>query len=282
MEKTTTIPAAVVKSGGGDKLKRDEWSEGAVSSLLEAYEAKWVLRNRAKLKGHDWEEVSRFVSATAEAPKTQTQCKNKMESMKKRYRSESSAAGSNWPLYERIHQLLNNSGGVVSLDHQPQPISCSPLKASSPASFPTPVNGVVCSATKEEDGAKLSHEKNVTDAYSTDSTSTSPALYNDKGKLRRPSSSNNTTKKKKKQRKKSSGVIIAESVRWVAEAVVRMEKERMEAMKELEKMRAEAEIRRAELELNKTRIIADTQLEIARLLSKGAQSNTLSFQPGTS
>ena len=76
-------------SGGNDRLKRDEWSEGAVSSLLEAYENKWVLRNRAKLKGHDWEDVARHVSARVnctKSSKTQTQCKNKIESMKKRYR----------------------------------------------------------------------------------------------------------------------------------------------------------------------------------------------------
>ena len=41
-------------TGAGDRLKRDEWSEGAVSTLLEAYEAKWVLCNRA------YEAVSTF------------------------------------------------------------------------------------------------------------------------------------------------------------------------------------------------------------------------------
>lgn len=97
-----------------DRLKRDEWSEGAVSCLLEAYEAKWVLRNRAKLKGHDWEDVARHVSSRAscsKSPKTQTQCKNKIESMKKRYRSESATAdGSSWPLYPRLDLLLRGSG----------------------------------------------------------------------------------------------------------------------------------------------------------------------------
>jgi hypothetical protein len=53
-------PMAVV-----DRTKRDEWSEGAVTSLLDAYEAKWVLRNRAKLKGQDWEDVAKAVSARA-------------------------------------------------------------------------------------------------------------------------------------------------------------------------------------------------------------------------
>lgn len=99
--------------GGGDRLKRDEWSEGAVSSLLEAYESKWVLRNRAKLKGHDWEDVARYVSSRAnstKSPKTQTQCKNKIESMKKRYRSESTADASSWPLYSRLDLLLRGNG----------------------------------------------------------------------------------------------------------------------------------------------------------------------------
>lgn len=102
-----------VGSGGGDRLKRDEWSEGAVSSLLEAYEAKWVLRNRAKLKGHDWEDVAGFVSSRGnctKSPKTQTQCKNKIESMKKRYRTESAAADtSSWPLYPRLDMLLRGT-----------------------------------------------------------------------------------------------------------------------------------------------------------------------------
>lgn len=105
--------------GGSDRLKRDEWSEGAVSSLLEAYETKWVLRNRAKLKGHDWEDVARYVSSrsnSTKSPKTQTQCKNKIESMKKRYRSESATAdASSWPLYHRLDLLLRGNGPSPAL-----------------------------------------------------------------------------------------------------------------------------------------------------------------------
>lgn len=114
-------PRKPLTVGGGDRLKRDEWSEGAVSTLLEAYEAKWVLRNRAKLKGHDWEDVARYVSSRADStksPKTQTQCKNKIESMKKRYRSESAGGGgdnsSSWPLYSRLDLLLRGTGSPAS------------------------------------------------------------------------------------------------------------------------------------------------------------------------
>ncbi|KAM0895450.1 hypothetical protein ACQ4PT_023816 [Festuca glaucescens] len=83
--------------------KRDEWSESGISRLLEAYEAKWLLRNRAKLKWSDWVDIANDVSSSSEAAgkpgpgpggsaKTPNQCKNKVESMKKRYRAESAAA----------------------------------------------------------------------------------------------------------------------------------------------------------------------------------------------
>lgn len=112
-----------------DRPKRDEWSEGAVSTLLEAYENKWVLRNRAKLKGDDWEDVARCVSSRAnntKSPKTQTQCKNKIESMKKRYRLESANAdGSSWLLYPRLDLLLR--GSIALPPPQPQPLQGQPV-----------------------------------------------------------------------------------------------------------------------------------------------------------
>lgn len=123
-------------NGGTDRLKRDEWSEGAVSNLLEVYESKWALRNRAKLKGQDWEDVAKHVSSRScsnKSPKTPTQCKNKIESMKKRYRAEFASGGggaggdhvSSWPLFSRLHQLLggpgSNGGGSCGVFPLPPP-----------------------------------------------------------------------------------------------------------------------------------------------------------------
>lgn len=127
-QETTATNDSQRKLLGGssnDRIKRDEWSEGAVSSLLEAYETKWVHRNRAKLKGQDWEEVAKFVSCrgnSTKSPKTQTQCKNKIESMKKRYRSESTAAeASSWPLFPKLDHLLRGSITPQRAPVLPQP-----------------------------------------------------------------------------------------------------------------------------------------------------------------
>lgn len=312
-------PPATVAGGGGDRLKRDEWSEGAVSSLLEAYEAKWVLRNRAKLKGHDWEDVAKHVSSRAnssKSPKTQTQCKNKIESMKKRYRSESATADvSSWPLYPRLDLLLRGSavpplvttaasGGdppcssipiasnlpLMVFEHAPPPqpppppplsmlihSSSTPVTAPAPAPDSTPVlqgighnsvdsNGVDRENKEDVVGMKIPDHQ-LSEKMEIETDCSTPALYsNDKEKIQ---SKNHKTRitEGRKRRRKSENWDVAESIRWLAKVMVRSEQAKAETMRELEKMRADAEVKRGEIDLKRTEIIAHTQLEIARLLA---------------
>ncbi|PON98763.1 Trihelix transcription factor [Trema orientale] len=300
--------------GTGDRLKRDEWSEGAVSSLLEAYESKWVLRNRAKLKGHDWEDVARYVSSRAnctKSPKTQTQCKNKIESMKKRYRSESTADASSWPLYSRLDLLLRGNGApaaaavavtvAASAQTHPPPPPPPPMPPSLPPSNntplmllePTPVavapllqppgpgpppqnshgsNGVERVAKEDGTTNKIlsDHASDRNNSMDITSDSSTPALYSEKAEKMRSSSRKATAaanKIMKKKRKRKEEFEVAESIRWLAEAVVKSEQARMEAMRDIERMRVEAEAKRAEMELKRTEIIANTQLEIAKLFA---------------
>ncbi|XP_059457988.1 trihelix transcription factor ENAP2 [Corylus avellana] len=298
---------AAGSAGGGDRLKRDEWSEGAVSSLLEAYESKWVLRNRAKLKGHDWEDVARHVSSRAncaKSPKTQTQCKNKIESMKKRYRSESSTAdASSWPLYTRLDLLLRGSGPVQAPPLPPPPppppplppthlppsaaplmlLEPSPAAVQPPPPPPAPPpqvgtaqnshgsNGIDRVAKEDGEGTKLSDQ--VSDKNHMETDSSTPALYSDKEKSR---SKKMKMKMEKKKRRRREELEIADSIRWLAEVVVRSEQARMETMREIERMRVEAEAKRGEMDLKRTEILANTQLEIARLfagIGKGVDSS---------
>uniref|UniRef100_A0A0C9SB35 TSA: Wollemia nobilis Ref_Wollemi_Transcript_928_1942 transcribed RNA sequence n=1 Tax=Wollemia nobilis TaxID=56998 RepID=A0A0C9SB35_9CONI len=147
-EVTLTKPAA-------ERIKRDEWSEGAVTSLLDAYESKWLLRNRAKLKGNDWEEVARHVSVRSEGTKsvkTQTQCKNKIESMKKRYRAESNNVNnstSSWPLYSRMDNLLRCR--TASPNPEMAPLEAPPPPHPNPPPPPPPPPAALA-AVPEENG----------------------------------------------------------------------------------------------------------------------------------
>ncbi|RHN65650.1 putative transcription factor Trihelix family [Medicago truncatula] len=273
---------------GNERLKRDEWSEGAVTTLLEAYESKWVLRNRAKLKGQDWEDVAKHVSSrsnSTKSPKTQTQCKNKIESMKKRYRSESASSDvSSWPLYSRLDLLLrgtgqlstttlnNNQAGLVLLEPSSLVMSHAQEEVHQPL-VPPPIttaqnshgsNGV--DKLIKEDEIETKSSDHIANKNPLETDSSTPALYSEKdeqrSKKRRMRTENNNNKRQKKET-----MGIAESIRWVAEVVVRSEQTRMETLKEIEKMRVEAEAKRGEMEIKRTEIIANTQLEIARIFA---------------
>ncbi|GAB4833754.1 hypothetical protein Ancab_032004 [Ancistrocladus abbreviatus] len=310
--------------GGGDRLKRDEWSEGAVESLLEAYESKWVLRNRAKLKGHDWEDVARHVSSRAngmKSPKTQTQCKNKIESMKKRYRSESAAAdGSSWPLFSRLDHLLRGSVGpppsqtpvppppllqplapVVRSSNNPAlillegpPTTQPPPEPPAPPPAPPAVPDVDQTAEnsqrsddiehmdKQDDGrgaAKLSDQESDKNPMETDSST--PAMYSNKDGFKLKNKMNSRTDNKRKKRKRED-LDIAESIRWLAEAMLKSEQARMDTIRELERMRVEAEAKKGEMDLRRTEIIANTQLEIARLFASSGRGVDSSLRIGRS
>ncbi|KAL2925164.1 Trihelix transcription factor ASIL2 [Bienertia sinuspersici] len=224
------------------------------------------------LKGQDWEDVAKHVSSRAnntKSPKTQTQCKNKIESMKKRYRSESATADtSSWPLFSRLNNLLRGTGGSSGF---PPPQS-SPMKAivvtsnpglvleSSPVTqqqvppqqVPPPPPVEIAQNSREDKGvatAKIQTKTTTMKIMLEPQMTIALLLCNGSEKGRR------------------------ESIRWLAEAVVHSEQVRIDTMRELERMRVEAEAKRGEMDLKRTEIIANTQLEITRLFALTATKN---------
>ncbi|XP_008782031.1 trihelix transcription factor ASIL1-like [Phoenix dactylifera] len=241
---------------GPDRSKSDEWSEGAVASLLDAYEAKWVLRNRAKLKGQDWDNVARQVSARAGSTrpaKTPTQCKNKVESMKKRFRSESAAGGgSRWPLFPRLDRLVRcraPTTALVMVDRPPErptPSSHSP----EPKGRAGARQGE-CEETKGKEHINELHKEGLCNMQPYDPCNEEQKLKN---------------KRRRREREEEEGWEVMESIPWLAEVALRVEQARMDAMREVERMRAQAEAKKGEMDLKRTEIIANTQLKIAKLL----------------
>ncbi|KAJ3688000.1 hypothetical protein LUZ61_017164 [Rhynchospora tenuis] len=271
-----------------DRTKRDEWSEGAVTSLLDAYEAKWVLRNRAKLKGQDWEDVAHAVSARAgsgKSSKTATQCKNKVESMKKRYRSESATGnGSRWPLYARLDGLVRCREPVTVVtvversDHEeqtgPRPISIAHGTVVAVPELPKP-NGDVAVALLpfQREGKEQTGKNHITKETNNDTAGSAPHSDESSSEERRTRERN-----KKKPRRRSDGYMVMKSIQLFAEVALQVEQARIDAMREIETMRAQAEAKRSELDLKRTEIIANTQLKIAKLFARkyadGADSSS--------
>lgn len=110
---------------------------------------------------------------------------------------------------------------------------------------------------------KLSDQK-PEKATEIDTDSSTPVICRDKAKVR---------PKKVRRKYKEEKEEIAGSIRWLAEVVMRSERARMETMKEIERMRVEAEVKRGEIDLKRTEIMANTQIEIARLFAVAASGH---------
>ncbi|URD85953.1 Alcohol dehydrogenase transcription factor Myb/SANT-like [Musa troglodytarum] len=107
-----------MSSSGDYRKDREEWSDTAISSLLDTYTEKYVQLNRGNLRGRDWEDVATIVSERCnkqKVGKSVEQCKNKIDNLKKRYKVECQRLSSgglpanHWPWFKKMEQLVGSS-----------------------------------------------------------------------------------------------------------------------------------------------------------------------------
>ncbi|GAB4827619.1 hypothetical protein Ancab_034502 [Ancistrocladus abbreviatus] len=106
-------PTSTLGVGG----REDCWSEGATAALIEAWGERHLRCNRGNLRQNDWKEVADAVNSResgAKSRRTDIQCKNRIDTLKKKYKIEKAKPSpSNWPFFPRMDYLIgpNNSGG---------------------------------------------------------------------------------------------------------------------------------------------------------------------------
>uniref|UniRef100_A0A0E0H0C1 UMP kinase n=1 Tax=Oryza nivara TaxID=4536 RepID=A0A0E0H0C1_ORYNI len=114
-----------VAAGSSEYRKdREEWTDGAISSLLDSYTDRFEQLNRGNLRGRDWEDVAAAVSdgqGKSSGGKSVEQCKNKIDNLKKRYKVEcqrlagsGASAVSHWPWFKKMEQIVGNSSSPAS------------------------------------------------------------------------------------------------------------------------------------------------------------------------
>ncbi|XP_038987547.1 trihelix transcription factor ASIL2-like [Phoenix dactylifera] len=101
--------------------REDCWSEGETSALVEAWGDRYLELNRGNLRQKHWQEVADAVnsrcsaSASRRPPRTDVQCKNRIDTLKKKYKIEKAriasdgAATSQWAFYDRLDALIGSS-----------------------------------------------------------------------------------------------------------------------------------------------------------------------------
>ncbi|KAJ7003949.1 hypothetical protein NC653_008979 [Populus alba x Populus x berolinensis] len=114
-------------------IREDCWSEEATSTLVDAWGRRYLELNRGNLRQKDWQDVADAVNAlhghTKKTYRTDVQCKNRIDTIKKKYKIEKSHVvssngnlTSSWPFFERLDALIGsnfNSSGKKHLSPSP-------------------------------------------------------------------------------------------------------------------------------------------------------------------
>ncbi|CAM8993587.1 unnamed protein product [Rhodiola kirilowii] len=97
-------------------FREDCWTEEATRTLVEAWGERYLDLNRGNLRQKHWQEVADAVNAkhgnTKKTRRTDVQCKNRIDTLKKKYKIEKSRATSStsyvsaWPFFDRLDSLV--------------------------------------------------------------------------------------------------------------------------------------------------------------------------------
>lgn len=116
-------------AGGRKSAPGQPWSDAETMHLIDVYEDRWTKLRRGQLKAQQWEDVAAEVTARCGGGqrKTGTQCRHKLEKLRKRYRTEGARpVTSLWPFFRRMERLER---GPVALST----FAASPPAAASPS-----------------------------------------------------------------------------------------------------------------------------------------------------
>ncbi|RLN09447.1 trihelix transcription factor ASIL2-like [Panicum miliaceum] len=102
-------PSPSSGGGGGGGGREDAWSDGATSTLIDAWGERFVALGRGSLRHPQWQEVAEVVSSRdgySKGPRSDIQCKNRIDTLKKKYKVEKAKRSSSWPYFDRLDDLL--------------------------------------------------------------------------------------------------------------------------------------------------------------------------------
>ncbi|CAN1229965.1 Trihelix transcription factor ENAP2 [Linum grandiflorum] len=104
-------------------IREDCWSEEATATLVDAWGNRYLELNRGNLRQKDWKDVADVVNSihglTKKTYRTDVQCKNRIDTIKKKYKVEKIRVGaaaanggsgaSSWRFFDRMDSLIGSN-----------------------------------------------------------------------------------------------------------------------------------------------------------------------------
>lgn len=254
-------------------VREDCWSEEATATLIEAWGRRYVELNRGNLRQKDWQEVADAVNAlhghSKKTHRTDVQCKNRIDTVKKKYKIEkariSSSSGglaSPWVFYDRLDALIGSSSSSSSAAKKASPSpSVSPL--SPPVALPlpykkTPSPVVAAVALPQKRPAERGDEGYFRRNYSEVAAAAAAAGVDDEEEDEEERDEDRDSEEDEGEGMRR----LAKAIERFGEVYQRVEAEKLRQMVDLEKQRMQFA---KDLEVQRLKMFMDTQVQLERI-----------------
>ncbi|GLU14548.1 hypothetical protein SLE2022_311090 [Rubroshorea leprosula] len=245
---------SVSKSSGGRNSLTD-WTERETFVLLDAWGERFLQRGRKSLRSDEWQEVAEKVSEVSKIERTDTQCRNRLDTLKKKFKKEKNnlpgmgASTSKWIYFKKMDMLM---------------------------STPPMQGGLSCGMDSGE-YVFMNPRVYLNRANGLDEMRDSPA--DSKSADGEEDDSDGLPPKKRKFGKHSdegsSLRLLADSIQKFSEIYEKIENSKRQQMLELEKMRMDFH---RELEMQKRQIMERAQAEIVKIQLGDDEENDISAE----
>lgn len=91
-----------------------DWSEDSTFALLDAWGDRYLQNGRKSLRSDEWGEVAKKVSQGSKTPRSEAQCRNRLDTLKKKYKKEKakypdySSSSSKWIYFQKMDELMSS------------------------------------------------------------------------------------------------------------------------------------------------------------------------------
>ncbi|KAL8155300.1 uncharacterized protein LOC141663922 [Apium graveolens] len=261
------------------------WSHDETVALIDSYREKWYSLRRGNLRACHWQEVADSVALRCpnDPAKTSVQCRHKMEKLRKRYRNEiqrfSSALGRN-----RFHSSWLHFGRMDSMEKGPTAVALPVIKNSLEDDdddedigfYPKSVrNGYALSGNGVNVGSwnriptrgnmvsptPLAMYNKFDGGYTTPKTSDVANFggFRD-GSVGRFGMGNNGNRERVEVKKETDdpAMELVGAIKALGDGFVRMERMKMDMVREVEAMRMDMEVKKMEMILESQQRIMDS------------------------
>ncbi|GER28327.1 sequence-specific DNA binding transcription factors [Striga asiatica] len=274
-------PQKTPSSGVGGR--DDCWSEEATAVLIDAWGERYLELSRGNLKQKHWKDVADAVGRREDlhnkTPKTDVQCKNRIDTVKKKYkleRAKISAGGppSKWRFYHKLNELI----GPTSKTAKTTSITPPPMEQKVPVSIPVGLRSSSSRKPALKKNPPIDSDDETEPENSPDSSDGLPPETNKRPRLLKFPNDNKSTLSRQNMTNKKSDAVNNESdssgnwgnsMKELTRAILKFgevyeqaETAKLQQIVEMEKQRMKFA---KDLELQRMQNFMKTQLELSQL-----------------